>query len=150
MEEATRYIAFDGAVFSYKEDAEFHEIMRRLRAKHTVLGGQVSDLMRLKHEVNGKVTKYENDLKTINDTFKLHPEIMNDTENVRLMARRIHLRFMLKTTREQLKSIKKVLVEQNRKFSKTEMDIRRYTTEHDALVKSQDRKNDGIKEPPIV
>lgn len=137
MKAETRYIAFDGAVFVYPEDAEYHEIMRRLRAKHTVLGGQVSDLMRLKHEVGGKVTKYENDLKTINDTFKFHPEIVNDSDHVRLMGRRIHLRFMLKTTRDQLKSIKKVLVEQNKKFSKTELDIIRYTEEHDALVKSR-------------
>lgn len=140
MKAETRYIAFDGAVFVYPEDAEYHEIMRRLRAKHTVLGGQVSDLMREKVSTSRRITSIENELKTINDTFTFRPEVMDTPDNLRLMVHRINLRLELKRLKDLLKSIKPLLVKQNQMFCRTELEIQFYEHEHDEFVKNRNIK----------
>lgn len=137
MKEAIRYITFDDAVFTYKEDAEYHEIMRRLRAKHTTLCGNVSNLMREKVSASRRITSIENELKTINDTFALRPEVMDTPDNLRLMVRRINLRLELKRLKDLLKSIKPLLVKQNQMFCRTELEIQFYEQEHDELVKNR-------------
>lgn len=141
MKEAIRYITFDNAVFAYKEDAEHHEIMRRLRAKYTRLCSNVSELMREKVSTSRKITNIEKELKTINDTFIFRPEVMTTPDNIYLMVRRMNLRLELKRLKDLLKSIKPLLIEQNRKFSKTELDLKRYKEEHDKLIEERKQNN---------
>ena len=137
MKEAIRYITFDDEVFTYKEDAEYHEIMRRLRAKHTALCSNVSHLMREKVSTSRRITSIENELKTINDTFTFRPEVMDTPDNLRLMVRRINLRLELKRLKVLLKSIKPLLVKQNQMFCRTELEIQFYEHEHDEFVKNR-------------
>ena len=140
MKKETRYITFDGATFVYPEDAEYHEIMRRLRAKHTALCGNVSNLMREKVSASRRITSIENELKTINDTFALRPEVMDTPDNLYLMVRRMNLRLELKRLKDLLKSIKPLLVKQNQMFCRTELEIQFYEQEHDELVKNRNIK----------
>lgn len=137
MKEAIRYITFDDAVFIYKEDAEYHEIMRRLRAKHTALDSNVSSLMREKVSTSRRITSIENELKTINDTFTFRPEVMNTPDNLRLMVRRMNLRLELKRLKDLLKSIKPLLIKQNQMLCRAELELNRYEAEHDELVKNR-------------
>lgn len=137
MREAIRYITFDDATFVYPEDAEYHEIMRRLRAKYNALCGNVSSLMREKVSASRRITSIENELKTINDTFTFRPEVMDTTDNLRLMVRRMNLRLELKRLKDLLKSIKPLLIKQNQMFCRTELDINRYEAEHNELVKNR-------------
>lgn len=137
MKEAIRYITFDDAVFTYKEDAEYHEILRRLRAKHTALYSNVSHLMREKVSASRRITSIENELKTINDTFALRPEVMDTPDNLRLMVRRINLRLELKRLKDLLKSIKPLLIKQNQMFCRAELDLNRYEAEFNELVKNR-------------
>jgi len=140
MKEAIRYITFDDAVFTYKEDAEYHEIMRRLRAKHTALYSNVSSLMREKVSATRRIASIENELKTINDTFAFRPEVMDTPDNLRLMVRRLNLRLELKRLKDLLKSIKPLLVKQNQMFCRTELEIQFYEQEHDEFVKNRNIK----------
>lgn len=140
MKEAIRYITFDDAVFTYKEDAEYHEIMRRLRAKYNALCGNVSSLMREKVSASRRITSIENELKTINDTFAFRPEVMDTPDNLRLMVRRINLRLELKRLKDLLKSIKPLLIKQNQMFCRTELEIQFYEQEHDEFVKNRNIK----------
>ena len=137
MKEAIRYITFDDAVFTYKEDAEYHEIMRRLRAKHTALYSNVSNLMREKVSTSRRITSIENELKTINDTFTFRPEVMDTPDNLRLMVRRMNLRLELKRLKDLLKSIKPLLIKQNQMLCRAELELNRYEAEHDELVKNR-------------
>ena len=137
MKEAIRYITFDDAVFIYKEDAEYHEIMRRLRAKHTALYSNVSNLMREKVSTSRRITSIENELKTINDTFTFRPEVMDTPDNLRLMVRRMNLRLELKRLKDLLKSIKPLLIKQNQMLCRAELELNRYEAEHDELVKNR-------------
>ena len=140
MKEAIRYITFDDAVFTYKEDAEYHEIMRRLRAKHTALYSNVSNLMREKVSTSRRITSIENELKTINDTFTFRPEVMDTPDNLRLMVRRMNLRLELKRLKDLLKSIKPLLIKQNQMLCRAELELNRYEAEHDELVKNRNIK----------
>ena len=136
MKAETRYIAYDGTAFVYSEDAQYHEIIKRLQAKRDALAQLVGTYMYGITKYRRAITSIEKTLKEINEKLRT-PEVYETSEHVKLMINRINHRADLHMNIRSLNDIKLAAAKYNRKLSKTDSDIKRYTEIHDNLVKNR-------------
>lgn len=144
MKAETRYVTFDGAMFIHPEDADHHEIIRRLRTKRDLLCLQVSDLMRRRNSTSKNITTVEDKLRQIRAKFLLHPEIIEEYEHVQVMKERMELRLHLKELRGTLRFLKPLLIKTNQELCKTDILIRKRIVEHDNIVMKRTAEANGI------
>ena len=129
MKMEARYIAYDGASFVYKEDAEYHEIDRRLCARRYCLARIVGTYM-------SRITSIETRLVSLNEKLRA-PGVYETTDHIKLLADRMNYRADLRMEVLSLKNTKRELVKYNKLLSKTDNDIKRYRQAHDERVASR-------------
>lgn len=139
MKMEARYIAYDGASFVYKEDAEYHEIDRRLCARRYCLAHIVSTYMGQVAHARSRINSIETRLVNLNEKLRTS-EVYESTDHIRLLADRMNYRADLRLEVLSLKNTKRELVKYNKLLSKTDNDIKRYRQVHDELVASRQNK----------
>lgn len=136
MKEETRYVAYDGAAFVYKEDAEYHEIDRRLCARRYCLARIVGTYMSQVVHARSRINSIETRLVSLNEKLRT-PGVYETTDHIKLLADRMNYRADLRMEVLSLKNTKRELVKYNKLLSKTDNDIKRYRQAHDELVASR-------------
>ena len=142
MKETIRYVAFDGSIFEHKEDAEYHEINRRLRVKRDILAGIVSDYMHQLYNTRKRINNIQTYLSEFKKKFR-DPENQDSRNHVYWMADRMKNRAELSKQVLNAKNIKHELAKYNHLLSATDNDIRRYKDAHDVIVAN--RYNDSSR-----
>ena len=133
MKETIRYITFDGSIFEYREDAEYHEIKRRLQVKRDILAGIVGDYMRQLYKTRKRINNIQTYLSEFKEKFR-DPENQDSCNHVYWMADRMKNRAELNMQVLNVKNIKQELARYNSLLSATDNDIRRYKDAHDVIV----------------
>ena len=139
MKMEARYIAYDGATFVYKEDAEYHEIDRRLCARRYCLARIVGTYMSQVSHTRSRINSIEKILVNLNEKLRA-PGVYETTDHIRLLADRLNYRADLRMEVLNLKNTKSELVKYNKLLSKTDNDIKRYKMAHDELVAGRQNK----------
>ena len=139
MKTETRFIAYDGVAFVYKEDAEYHEIYYRLCKRRQRLVYLVSTYMGQLSIKRRLIRSTEKMLAEINKKLRT-PEVYETIDHVKLLDDRMNLRAELRMAVLNLKSIKSELVKYNRLLSKTEASIKYYRVKHDEIVAGRQNK----------
>lgn len=140
MKTETRFIAYDGVAFVYKEDAEYHEIYYRLCKRRQRLVYLVSTYMGQLSIKRRLIRSTEKMLVEINKKLRT-PEVYETIDHVKLLDDRMNLRAELRMAVLNLKSIKSELIKYNRLLSKTEASIKYYRVKHDEIVSGRQNKN---------
>ena len=139
MKTETRFIAYDGVAFVYKEDAEYHEIYYRLCKRRQRLVHLVSTYMGQVAIKRRLIRSTEKMLAEINKKLRT-PEVYETIDHVKLLDDRMNLRAELRMAVLNLKSIKSELIKYNRLLSKTEASIKYYRVKHDEIVAGRQNK----------
>lgn len=121
MKEVVRYIAFDGAYFEYKEDAQYYEkieILKKYRAQYL-------DIVCMCYKdlgVNlGRVHQLENLLRSINQRIR---ECGVEKDIIKARAERINLRYLIATARREHIDNKRMFRKYQSLHDKTDVNIR--------------------------
>lgn len=133
MKETIRYVAFDGSIFEHIEDAEYHEIKRRLQVKRNILAGIVSEYMSRLYNARKRINNIQTYLSEFKEKFR-DPENQDSRNHVYWMADRMKNRAELSMQVLNVKNIKHELARYNRLLSATDNDIMRYKDAHDVIV----------------
>lgn len=139
MKMEARYIAYDGATFVHKEDAEYHEIDRRLCGRRYCLACIVGTYMSQASMIRGRITLIEKILANLNEKLR-NPEVYESIDHIRLLTERMRRRADLRMEVLNLKNTKSELAKYNKLLSKTDNDIKRYRLAHEEIVASRQKE----------
>lgn len=116
MKEETRFVAFNGACFNYKEDAEYYEKVIIAKTRKRQCHDICKEMMYRVHISHDRVKRLEERLTDLNTIIR-HPDQFSEDTVIKSRAERFALRWEIGIERNLHITNKKVLHRYQRAFS---------------------------------
>lgn len=116
MKAETRYITFNGASFSYKEDAEYYEKIVIAKTRRNQCEKICTEMMHRVHITRTRIKRLEEMLANLNQIIR-HPELHSEPDIINARAKRFDLRWEINIERNLHITNKRTLHKYQRMYS---------------------------------